>query len=87
MVKLNNSKELADYIKLHRNKLNRTQTDVAEHVGLKQKTISAIENSAGTSRIDTLFKIAHELELSIELKPRHVSENDKSTKGGWDQEW
>ncbi|PHS54147.1 MAG: transcriptional regulator, partial [Alteromonas sp.] len=57
-MKLNNSKELADYIKLHRNNLARTQTDVAEHVGLKQKTISAIENSAGTSRIDTLFKIA-----------------------------
>ena len=87
MVKLNNSKELADYLKLHRNTLNRTQTDVAEHIGLKQKTVSAIENSAGTSRIDTFFKIAHELELTIELKPRNVSESDHKTKGGWDQEW
>ena len=86
-MKLNNSKELAEYIKLHRNKLNRTQTDVAEHVGLKQKTISAIENSAGTSRIDTLFKIAHELGLSIELKPKHLNESGHKTGSGWDQEW
>jgi len=86
-MKLNNSKELADYIKLHRNKLERTQTDVAEHVGLKQKTISAIENSAGNSRIDTLFKIAHELGLSIELKPKHANESSHKKGSGWDQEW
>jgi HTH-type transcriptional regulator/antitoxin HipB len=60
---------------------------VAEHVGLKQKTISAIENSAGTSRIDTLFKIAHELGLSIELKPKHASQSDHKKGSGWDQEW
>ena len=83
-MKLNNSKELADYIKLHRNNLARTQT---EHVGLKQKTISAIENSAGTSRIDTLFKIAHELGLSIELKPKQENEGGQKTDSGWDQEW
>jgi HTH-type transcriptional regulator/antitoxin HipB len=80
-MKLNSSKELADYLKLHRNKLERTQTDVAQHIGLKQKTISAIENSAGNSRIDTLFKIAHELGFSIELKPKQENES------GWDQEW
>jgi|TARA_B110000240_G_scaffold192952_1_gene238027 HTH-type transcriptional regulator/antitoxin HipB len=60
---------------------------VAEHVGLKQKTISAIENSAGTSRIDTLFKIAHELGLSIELKPKYASQSDHKKVSGWDQEW
>ena len=85
-MKLNNSRELADYIKLQRNKQNRTQTDVAEHVGLKQKTISAMENAAGTSRIDTLFKIAHELGLSIELTPKHDADN-KDEKSKWDQEW
>lgn len=86
-MKLNSSKELADYIKLHRKKLERTQTDVAEHIGLKQKTISAIENSAGNSRIDTLFKIAHELGLSIELKPKQENESGQKTESGWDQEW
>lgn len=86
-MKFNNSKELSDYIKLQRKKLNRTQSDVAEHVGLKQKTISAIENSAGTSRIDTLFKIAHELGLSIELKPKHSSASSQKKDSGWDQEW
>lgn len=85
-MKLNNSRELADYIKLQRNKQNRTQTDVAEHIGLKQKTISAMENAAGTSRIDTLFKIAHELGLSIELTPKHDVGN-KDEKSKWDQEW
>lgn len=86
-MKFNNSTELADYLKLHRQKLDRTQTDVAEHVGLKQKTISAIENSAGTSRVDTLFKVAHELGLSIELKPKHANESSRKKGSGWDQEW
>jgi len=85
-MKLNNSKELADYIKLQRNKQSRTQTDVAEHVGLKQKTISAMENTAGSSRIDTLFKIAHELDLSIELTPKQHN-NKTVNKSEWDQEW
>ena len=60
---------------------------MAEHVGLKQKTISAIENSAGTSRIETLFKIAHELGLSIELKPKQTSQSDRMKDSAWDQEW
>ncbi|MGY0642860.1 MAG: helix-turn-helix transcriptional regulator [Paraglaciecola chathamensis] len=86
-MKLNNSKELADNIKLHRKKLSRTQADVASHVGLMQKTISAIENSAGSSRIDTLFKIAHELGLSIELKPKHAAQSVHKESTSWDQEW
>jgi HTH-type transcriptional regulator/antitoxin HipB len=86
-MKLNNSKELAQYIKLHRKKLARTQANVAEHIGLMQKTVSAIENSAGSSRIDTLFKIAHELGLSIELKPKHSLSNDNKEDRNWDQEW
>lgn len=85
-MKLNNSRELADYIKLQRNKQNRTQIDVAEHAGLKQKTISAMENTAGTSRIDTLFKIAHELGFSIELTPKHDTD-EQGEKSKWDQEW
>jgi HTH-type transcriptional regulator/antitoxin HipB len=85
-MKLNNSKELADYIKLSRKKLDRTQIDVASHIGLKQKTISAIENSAGTSRIDTLFKIAHELGLSVELNPKQNKDSPKAN-SDWDQEW
>lgn len=86
-MKLNNSNELADYIKLQRKKQNRTQTDVAEHVGLKQKTISGMENSAGSSRVDTLFKIAHELGLSIELVPKVTAEFNKNKASNWDQEW
>lgn len=85
-MKLNNPSELADYIKQHRKKLGRTQTDVASHIGMKQKTISAIENSADTSRIRTLFKIAHELGLSVELQPKLDSDNIQD-KPSWDQEW
>ena len=84
-MKLNNSQELADFIQQQRKKQSRTQTDVAKHIGLKQKTISAMENSAGTSRIDTLFKIANELGLSVELVSRTDTENNKNS--GWDQEW
>lgn len=86
-MKLNNSKELADYIKLQRKQLERTQTDVAEHIGLKQKTISAMENTAGTSRIDTLFKIAHELGLSVELTPKREVQESDSKERKWDLEW
>ena len=59
---------------------------MAEHIGLMQKTISGIENSAGSSRIETLFKIAHELGLSIELTPKH-NNDEKREAPMWDQEW
>ncbi len=85
-MRLNNSRELADYLKLQRKMQSRTQTDVAEHVGLKQKTISAMENSAGSSRVDTLFKIAHELGLSVELTPVHEGDGS-SAQSQWEQEW
>ena len=81
-MKFNNSQELANYIKLQRKRLDRTQTNVADNIGVKQKTISSIENSAGSSRIDTLFKVAHELGLTIELN----LPNEKGT-STWDQEW
>ena len=86
-MRLNNSKELANFLKLQRKRQERTQTDVATHIGLKQKTISSIENSAGTSRIDTLFKVAHELGLSIELLPKQEENSSDQKKPNWDQEW
>ena len=86
-MKLNTPNELGDYLQLQRNKLQRTQTDVASYAGLQQKTISAIENAAATSRIETLFKVAHELGLCIELTPKNTSESAGNNGSGWDQEW
>ncbi|MEI8649669.1 helix-turn-helix transcriptional regulator [Paraglaciecola sp. Hal342] len=60
---------------------------MAEHVGLKPKTISAIENSTEPPVLIHSLKLAHELGLSIELKPKQVNESDQKTESGWDQEW
>lgn len=86
-MKINNSTELANYIKLYRSQdQKRSQSDVAEYAGMKQKTISAIETTAGTSRIETLFKVAHELGLSVELTP-NKDIGTSCDKPQWEEEW
>jgi HTH-type transcriptional regulator/antitoxin HipB len=61
-----------------------TQQDVGAKVGLKQSTVSAIENSAAHTRVDTLYKLlsALELELVVRDKP-----GDLGRPGNERQEW
>ena len=61
---------------------NQHQTGVP--VGLKQATVSVLENRPGASRIDTLFKLLSSLDLELVVRPRGARQNAAGTSGS---EW
>lgn len=77
------AKELAALMTDQRKKLNLTQAEVADRVGLKQKTISAFENKPEGTKIETLFQILSALNLDLNLTPK----KNNVTKTQWRQEW
>lgn len=76
-------KDLAVFIVNQRKKLKLNQTQVAELVGLKQKTISAFENQPDGTHLDTVFRILAAVNLNIEISSR----DRKVSKKQWKQEW
>lgn len=75
--------ELALFIKNQRKNLKLSQKEVGELVGLKQKTISAIENNAENVKLSTLFRILSALEMELKIESRKV---DKAV-DQWKEEW
>lgn len=75
------TKELALFIIDQRKKLGLTQTEVAQRVGLKQKTISAFENNPENSKVSTLFLIISALNLDLKLLDKDVRDQ------AWQHEW
>ncbi|AHE67536.1 helix-turn-helix domain-containing protein [Legionella oakridgensis] len=76
--------ELAMLIRSRRKKLKLTQKEVSDLVGLKQKTISAIENNPENIKISTLFRVLAALETNIKLLPKN---EPGETKDQWNDEW
>lgn len=77
-------KELAMLVTHQRKKLRLSQAEVANLVGLKQKTISAFENKPEGTKLDTLFLILSAVKLDLT-----VLEKDKNTviESQWKEEW
>jgi HTH-type transcriptional regulator/antitoxin HipB len=73
--------DLALLIKNRRKKLKLTQKEASDLVGLKQKTISAMENNPVNIRISTLFRVLAALETDMRLVPRNETEKL------WNEEW
>ncbi len=61
-----------------------TQTEVAQLVGMKQSTVSAIENHPDQARLKTLFRILSALELELDLNERSDAPRDSAK---WTEEW
>ncbi len=76
--------ELAMLIKNRRKKLQLTQKEVSDLVGLKQKTISAIEKNPENTRVSTLFRVLAALETDVKLFPKN---EPSKTKDQWNDEW
>lgn len=74
--------ELAALVKNQRKRLGLTQRDVAERVGLKQKTISGFENYPDCIRLETLFQILSAVNLEIQLSPKGEKEEQH-----WTEAW
>lgn len=67
-----------------RKKLGLTQAEVADRVGLKQKTISAFENRPESVMLATAFLILTSLGLELELNAdASVPAKEKE----WQHEW
>ncbi|MDO6408793.1 type II toxin-antitoxin system antitoxin HipB [Pantoea phytobeneficialis] len=60
-------KQLANHVRLIRQKNQWTQTQLAKKVGLKQATISHFENNPDLTTLATLFKILQSLELKLDI--------------------
>ena len=81
---IHSPKELALFIVNQRKKYKLSQTEVANKVGLKQKTISAFENKPEGTKIETLFHILS----AVNVDMRIVSKDEESTvKARWKEEW
>lgn len=53
-------------IRRQRRKINMTQTELAERVGVKQGTISAYESGAATPGVENLIRLADALNCSLD---------------------
>jgi len=82
-MKITSPEHLAQALKNARKDLGLTQQAAADLVGIKQATVSALENHPESSRLETLFKLLAALNLEL-----NVSERGKTGQAsGWDQEW
>lgn len=77
------AKELALLVISRRKKLKLSQAEVANLVGLKQKTISAFENKPEGTKLNTLFLIlsAVKLDITILAKDKVIT-----TQSPWQEE-
>lgn len=62
--------QLANAMKLIRQKNGWTQNDLAQRIGIKQATISNFENNPDKTTLTTLFKILQSLEMSLILQEK-----------------
>lgn len=62
--------QLANRLKLIRQRNGWTQSELAKKVGLKQATISHFENTPDNTSLATLFKLLQSLELSLDVQEK-----------------
>ena len=64
--------QLANAIRVKRRKLGLSQEQLAERIGVRQRTLSDIEN-AKSARLDTLLRILAVLDLELVVRERTKS--------------
>lgn len=76
--------ELAVMLKTQRSKLKLSQKEIGDLVGLRQKTISAIENNPENTKVSTLFRVLSALETGLKAYSKKESSDIKKR---WHEEW
>lgn len=61
--------QLGNSIRERRRKLGLSQEQLAARIGMRQKTVSDVENT-GSGRLDTLQRALAALDLEIVIRPR-----------------
>ncbi|XXD11540.1 type II toxin-antitoxin system antitoxin HipB [Klebsiella sp. R445] len=79
--------QLANYLKLMRQKNQWTQNDLARRIGIKQATISNFENHPDKTSLTTLFKILQSLEMSMVIKAKNGDNNTEHDDNTEDLNW
>lgn len=77
-------KDLALMVMDQRKKLKLSQSEVADRVGLKQKTISAFENKPENIKLETFFQILSAVNLDLNILPKN---KPKKVNEEWKEEW
>lgn len=72
--KIRTPKQLGAYIQETRKRQKLTQHQLAEMIGMKQKTISIIEGGSPGTRLETILLILSALDQKMEVGP-----NDKNS--------
>lgn len=76
-------KQLAQALKGWRKSRELTQADAAGRVGLRPKTISALESKPETSTIISLFKLLSALDLELVIRAKSKGPAGKTPVGEW----
>ncbi len=79
--------QLANYLKLTRQKNNWTQSDLARKIGIKQATVSNFENNPDNITLTTFFKLLQALELTMVLYEKGDTVEDNTSIQQQDVEW
>ena len=80
-------RQLANLLKLTRQKHGFTQTELAARIGIKQATISNFENNPDKTTIKTFFKIIQALEMSLVLHEKHDMQNGDPHSSQKEMDW
>jgi HTH-type transcriptional regulator / antitoxin HipB len=78
------AKTLAIAAKGRRHQLHISQAEVANKVGLRQKTVSAFESKPESTKLETFFKLLSAMDLELHIIPK---EDSHKMHQGWDEEW
>ncbi|HAT1644320.1 TPA: type II toxin-antitoxin system antitoxin HipB [Raoultella planticola] len=79
--------QLANYLKLVRQKNQWTQSELAQRMGIKQATVSNFENHPEKTTLTTVFKILQSLELSMAICEKNAPDTDDNSDNLRDLEW
>lgn len=64
------SKQLGNFIQRARKSKDLSQTQLGDLAGLRQETISLIENGSPSTRIDNILSVVAALDLELTVAPR-----------------
>ena len=67
-------KRLSPALKGRRKELHKTQHEVADSIGMLQKTVSKLENHVESSSVENLLKLISALGYRIVLEPKDTQE-------------
>jgi HTH-type transcriptional regulator / antitoxin HipB len=81
---IHSTAELTACLKDRRKLKKLSQAEVADRVGLRQKTVSAFESKPDSTKLDTFFRILSALDLQLQVIPK---EDQETITKGWTEEW